>query len=235
MENNKKIVIIGSGQGAVGAFKNIRNEYYSQDRVKFYFINNDSQDSYFLGERRNDVKCMDELKARVREWRLRNAPKEDIEELFKDNEKDIDDFLEEDLKNSCIAITISHIYKFSGRVFIPRINEKIRKMNIPVITIGIGPTKYERNCDGEFFENLHNFIQTSDKLFYVDGNKFLTEKSLMDSWNNIEKASGEYLEIILDVLLNEENIDNMKKEKILKLIGKCYERINHVIKNRNIV
>lgn len=45
MENNKKIVIIGSGQGAVGAFKNIRNEYYSQDRVKFYFINNDSQDS----------------------------------------------------------------------------------------------------------------------------------------------------------------------------------------------
>ena len=151
MENNKKIVIIGSGQGAVGAFKNIRNEYYSQDRVKFYFINNDSQDSYFLGERRNDVKCMDELKARDREWRLRNAPKEDIEELFKNNEKDIDDFLEDDLKNSCIAITISHIYKFSGRVFIPRINEKIRKMNIPVITIGIGPTKYERKCDGEFF------------------------------------------------------------------------------------
>ena len=86
-----------------------------------------------------------------------------------------------------------------------------------------------------FFESLHNFIQTSDKLFYVDGNKFLTEKSLMYSFNNIGKTSGEYLEIILDVLLNEENIDNMKKEKILKLVDNCDERINHVIKNRNIV
>lgn len=230
MENNKKIVIIGSGQGAVNAFKNIRNEYYSQDRVKFYFINNDPQDSHFLGERKNDIKCMDKLKARCGEWLLRNSPKEAMEEMFNDNEKDIDDFLEEDLKNSCIAITISEMYKFSGRVFIPRINDKISKMNIPIITIGIGPTKYEHNCDDEFFEILPNFLQTSDKLFFVNSNKFLTEKSIMDSINNVEKVSGECIEVLLDVLLNKENIDSMKKEEILKLIDNCYERINHVIK-----
>jgi cell division protein FtsZ len=138
-----------------------------------------------------------------------NGNTEKALKAFNESEKEIDEFLNKELKGIEFVIVVAALGGGTGTAITPLINKKIKDMNIPLINIITLPFEWEgtkRNTIA--IQYISEFYKTADKVFEINNIAIL---------NKSEKIIGKKISIKQAL-----KISDRECAKKIKLI---YERI----------
>lgn len=139
---------------------------------------------------------------------------------FYEDEKEIDSFLNEQLKNIDLVIVISALGGGTGTIITPLINKKIRNRGIPLINVISTPFEWEGKKRTEFVnKHLPQFYETSDKTILINNEKIMQEcKSIMRDFLLKDAECCKIVKLIYESFLCLEMDNKISKEEYLSII-----------------